>query len=83
MHLQMEKCDSLLPEVKHLPVAKNPCWNFIGHWEMRHRLTNYEEGEKVLPDVVALFEKSAPGRDKRLPTIYLRYRGFICLLRKY
>ena len=48
-------------------VAKNPWLEiFIGHWEMRHRLTNYEEGEKVLPDVVALFEKAHRGRGKRI-----------------
>lgn len=78
MHLQMEKCDSLLPEVKALTqVAKNPWLEiFIGHWEMRHRLTNYEEGEKVLPDVVALFEKRTGKRQKiahnlsALPRIY-------------
>lgn len=60
LHLQMEKADALLPEVKALnQVAKNPWLEiFIGHWELRHRLTNYSEGEKVLPDVVALFEKA-------------------------
>lgn len=31
---------------------------------MRHRLTNHEEGEKVLPDVVALFEKHIGKRRK-------------------
>lgn len=69
MHLQMEKCDSLLPEVKALTqVAKNPWLEiFIGHWEMRHRLTNYEEGEKVLPDVVALFEKAHREETKDCP----------------
>ncbi|MCV4932131.1 hypothetical protein OFC23_27000, partial [Escherichia coli] len=43
LHLQIEKCDSLLPEMKALnQVAKNPWLEiFIGHWEMRHRLTNY------------------------------------------
>ncbi|MCR6678930.1 hypothetical protein NVV43_25865, partial [Escherichia marmotae] len=56
LHLQMEKCDSLLPEMKELnQVAKNPWLEIlIGHWEMRHLLTNHEEGEKELPDVVAL-----------------------------
>lgn len=60
LHLQMEKADALLPEMKALnQVAKNPWLEiFIGHWELRHRLTNYSEGEKVLPDVVALFEKA-------------------------
>lgn len=60
LHLQMEKADALLPEVKALNQAvKNPWLEiFIGHWELRHRLTNYSEGEKVLPDVVALFEKA-------------------------
>ncbi|EPZ2127434.1 hypothetical protein ACXLI6_002494 [Escherichia coli] len=69
MHLQMEKCDSLLPEVKALTqVAKNPWLEiFIGHWEMRHRLTNREEGEKVLPDVVALFEKAHREEAKDCP----------------
>lgn len=69
LHLQIEKCDSLLPEMKALnQVAKNPWLEiFIGHWEMRHRLTNYEEGEKVLPDVVALFEKAHREEAKDCP----------------
>jgi len=60
LHLQMEKANALLPEMKALnQVAKNPWLEiFIGHWEMRHRLTNYSEGDKVLPEVVALFEKA-------------------------
>ena len=69
LHLQMEKCDSLLPEMKALnQVAKNPWLEiFIGHREMRHRQTNYEEGEKVLPDVVALFEKAHREEAKDCP----------------
>ncbi|MBJ2489265.1 hypothetical protein JF955_22950, partial [Salmonella enterica subsp. enterica serovar London] len=35
--------------------------------EMRHRLTNYSEGEKVLPDVVALFEKAHREEAKDCP----------------
>ncbi|HDT6511226.1 TPA: hypothetical protein QFV83_004630 [Klebsiella aerogenes] len=60
LHVQLEKSDALLPEMKALnQAAKNPWLEiFIGHWEMRHRLTNYGEGEKVLPDIVALFEKA-------------------------
>lgn len=69
LNLQLEKCDALLPEMKALnQVAKNPWLEiFIGHWEMRHRLTNYSEGEKVLPDVVALFEKAHREEAKDCP----------------
>lgn len=64
-------------------VAKNPWLEiFIGHWEMRHRLTNYEEGEKVLPDVVALFEKRTGKRQKIARNPFALPR-FISLLRKY
>lgn len=56
--LQVERAEALLPEAKALArTLENPWLEvFIGHWEMRNRLGNKNEGESALADAVALFE---------------------------
>ena len=58
--LNIEQTEALLPEVKALAKTLENPWLevFIGHWEMRHRLGNKNEGESALPDVIRLFERA-------------------------
>lgn len=58
--LRSDRVDALLPEARALGRTLDNPWLevFVGHWEMRNRVGNRQEGEAALGDVVALFERA-------------------------